>query len=1488
MSAELELGVISAMREGRGYVAGFAVTDEMIVALGGLEREPFVMASADGRDFVERKAPKDLGLRDAVAVADAVWACGEHGLLATSRDHGGSWRLIETGTQGGLLGLALGADGALWVVGDQGYAARVLGPRARRVDLGTAACLTSVHAVRDEIVALGYDGLIRRWRAGEVAAVPCGATRPLTGLAITNQGTWVVVGGRGFIARSPDGQQYSRVKAGVDFDLEAICVVPDGSLVAVGGRGTILRSDDDARTWREVPHQLGDHHLWSIGRFGEGVLIGGDGGLVVRLAPPDDVTWRERVESFEVSPLEDVLSMGPEGFIENGLDVYLAEVTGEGGEDAAGEEGGAGAAVARDGAEGQAGARDDEEDGGGGEGAAGDEEAIALLGEPGDAESFRQTYGMPLPPEAEALFEKVAGHAPRGSFKELRLDAQLLPDVGERNLFELVVRRNQQVQLGTDLAGAFCGVFHIGSLSNGDTYHLELYEWDGPRQVLHFDHETHSISKVVADSLDSLVYLAALVKVGAEGKISDEIYEAGLHELHGKVSPTWHIELEDERFEHLEPKRRDTEFFFYRSRWLTALLKHDATRMSELPDLFMADFNQAISPEQLPARIEACEKFIPTALYSMWRAYFFDEPELERFLEVGRSHAARLVRDSARLIDELLAGRNELGTIRDMRAYLRELRALELDPRRATQRKAEADARAMAEAAREAHVVAELDGMPAGQWRELAWRWLGDGVAHRVLLERLDRTQPHAAQIAALDELRGLGSDERAVALPRLAAELSPELEAVLVGSLVRDDRLEGVLERPDDEADEDEAGEAGEAGEAAADEPAPGWAAIDAALRPIYGDVEPLHYGAVVPYALGGNDPIYGISAYQRNTPGPHWHFVTYGFTDLFDKESGEPDVSGYGFELTLRLAREPDAEEPPGWALNFLQNLGRYVFGTGNRFALGHKMGLNGPIALEHDTAITAICFAEDPELGELASEYGQARFLQIVGITDDEYRLAQEWSTTGLLEILAQRVPYLLTDLGRPSVLADPALAAEIERRVEQEGSSEQMSSAGELGLSDDGGVLTIELGALYAAALPRAMRGRIRHGRGYALHGRDAALRLEPGERAGYRRGEDGAVLELTQELAREIEARLGTGLAGTYRFGSWLQIVVTPSLIRNQAGQAIDVRGVADPEEAQRLIAAENARLAAEAAAEDTDEDGDGEDGGREEGEAEDDEDDDSPLDVGRTTAALGMTRRALRLSPQDADVQITHALLLLEGDHGGMAGAVDELIERLPRFAPHVRIQVAVQLGKRGHARFAEAVDVVLGEALPGQSFAATSTAFGDVAHDLLGELGDEILAHAPSKMARLVPHLPDDVSLIAELAWKSIVADQRESALALYDRVLALPIPDGGEERMDYLRAVNNACIQAHAAKAYDAAVRIADRAQPVAHENPYIYHSAACAYAAVGDLDRAFEQVKLAVRHGYEHLSKVEVDRDLGALLEWPEFKALFRDWRARQEGN
>src|SRR5438132_1115865 len=82
--------------------------------------------------------------------------------------------------------------------------------------------------------------------------------------------------------------------------------------------------------------------------------------------------------------------------------------------------------------------------------------------------------------------------------------------------------------------------------------------------------------------------------------------------------------------------------------------------------------------------------------------------------------------------------------------------------------------------------------------------------------------------------------------------------------------------------------------------------------------------------------------------------------------------------------------------------------------------------------------------------------------------------------------------------PSASTRRVTAAEVTRLVDAEGSSEDLAFAGDMTLAHDGGALRVKLSALYAAALPRAMRGRLRHGRSYELRGRDASLILSPGE------------------------------------------------------------------------------------------------------------------------------------------------------------------------------------------------------------------------------------------------------------------------------------------------------------------------------------------------------------------------------------------------------
>lgn len=57
------------------------------------------------------------------------------------------------------------------------------------------------------------------------------------------------------------------------------------------------------------------------------------------------------------------------------------------------------------------------------------------------------------------------------------------------------------------------------------------------------------------------------------------------------------------------------------------------------------------------------------------------------------------------------------------------------------------------------------------------------------------------------------------------------------------------------------------------------------------------------MPYRLGGKDPLDGISVYDG---GDYWHFVTYGLSELYDKESNVKEISGYGMEFTFKLKKD------------------------------------------------------------------------------------------------------------------------------------------------------------------------------------------------------------------------------------------------------------------------------------------------------------------------------------------------------------------------------------------------------------------------------------------------------------------------------------------------------------------------------------------------------------------------------------------------------
>ncbi|GIH06540.1 hypothetical protein Rhe02_46070 [Rhizocola hellebori] len=340
-----------------------------------------------------------------------------------------------------------------------------------------------------------------------------------------------------------------------------------------------------------------------------------------------------------------------------------------------------------------------------------------------------------------------------------------------------------------------------------------------------------------------------------------------------------------------------------------------------------------------------------------------------------------------------------------------------------------------------------------------------------------------------------------------------------------------------------------------------PGWDAINAALEPLYPGVDPLHWGTLIKWRLGGPDPLDGVSVYSRDD---HWHYVSYGMSELYEKESDIAETSGWGFEFTIRVARRPDAD-PPIWPANLLQNLARYVFTTGNNFAAGHHMTLNGPIDLEDEnTLIRYIAFCADPELGRIDTPHGELTFLQVVGLTDAEYEAAQAWNTEKLLETLSERLPLLVTDPARQSLLDDPALAQAVAEGISRDGSSSASSWATQLDWHRPETGTLIVLGALAAPNIATSLRGRLPFGRHFGVYAEQRELQFLPGDHLDVTEPAQNTLhVTIPAHLVDPLCAALVTARASTVQIDPMLSIEIVPTEIKDQSGQVIEVVGLSN-------------------------------------------------------------------------------------------------------------------------------------------------------------------------------------------------------------------------------------------------------------------------------------------------------------------------------------
>ncbi|XP_057667746.1 suppressor of fused homolog [Diorhabda carinulata] len=367
---------------------------------------------------------------------------------------------------------------------------------------------------------------------------------------------------------------------------------------------------------------------------------------------------------------------------------------------------------------------------------------------------------------------------------------------------------------------------------------------------------------------------------------------------------------------------------------------------------------------------------------------------------------------------------------------------------------------------------------------------------------------------------------------------------------------------------------------------------------RKIYPDqVNPLQVTALLKFWLGGPDPLDYISMYanpgipHENIP-PHWHYISFGLSDLHGDGrvhdvSGPDSISGFGFELTFRLKREPTETAPPTWPATLMQSLAKYVFQSGNALCAGDHVSWH--CALDNsESRIQHMLMTTDLQLKTVHTPFGAVSFIQIVGICAEELKAAQQWNGAGILDMISRIPvtggPWHITDMRRGESIFEIDLNAheEVKRGFELDGSNlsgvsarcswmEQDPSKLDIQLQDSHGELNDELrlksslqGHLGESAelihikklegvhlvfnleagslLPLAIRGRVKHGRHFTFKSilGDTVITL----------------------VAHSVTETLVDADNPYVSKGSWLQVLITDDLAQDMA---ITFQVLANPE-----------------------------------------------------------------------------------------------------------------------------------------------------------------------------------------------------------------------------------------------------------------------------------------------------------------------------------
>lgn len=277
---------------------------------------------------------------------------------------------------------------------------------------------------------------------------------------------------------------------------------------------------------------------------------------------------------------------------------------------------------------------------------------------PDAAHDFHAVWGTPLPRDLAAMARAFAAVDLEwlGRWRPALSEEFVLPRRARDNLLDRILDADRRDRRGTALTELVAGAPSIGVLRGGPRVLYGLH--DPPSLAAAAIWGWHPEEKLfagpLAASLSALAWIHAVAAAQREKLIDARDAQIALARVPAPPA-----------------KRAPTAAAAEQNRWLLVLLR-DAD-----PVAAAVAFARARRPALGAATLARAATSVPAALDALFRAFLLaDRPELlAAHVAAASGSRSRIVRDAARLFDELSRGRKHLGRLRDVRRARDALRA---------------------------------------------------------------------------------------------------------------------------------------------------------------------------------------------------------------------------------------------------------------------------------------------------------------------------------------------------------------------------------------------------------------------------------------------------------------------------------------------------------------------------------------------------------------------------------------------------------------------------------------------------------------------------------------------------------------------------------------------------------------------------------------------------------------------------------------------